>query len=107
MLVGVNICRCKERDEVFLECAEAAIHIAFSLWGRRKAVGDAKGSQCSLELAARIQGVLIRSQRASRINDIRVLSSMVSKTVRRCEASGMSVEAMRSENAEWEMDERR
>ena len=56
--VGVDLGMSKECDEAFLEGAEAAFDFAFSLWGRSNEVGYTNGSQCPLELAARVEVVV-------------------------------------------------
>lgn len=56
--VGVDLGMCKECDEAFLEGAEAAFDFSFCLRGRSNEVGYTNGSQCSLELAARVEVVV-------------------------------------------------
>ena len=56
--VGVDLGMCKECDEAFLEGAKAAFDFAFCLRGRSNEVGYTNGSQCPLELAARVEVVV-------------------------------------------------
>ena len=56
--VGVDLGMCKECDEAFLEGAEAAFDFAFGLGRRSNEVGYTNGSQCALELAARVEAVV-------------------------------------------------
>ena len=56
--VEVDLGMSKECDQAFLEGAEAAFDFSFGLRGRSNEVGYTYGSQCSLELAARVEVVV-------------------------------------------------
>ena len=55
---GVDLGMSKECDEAFLEGAEAAFDFYFCLRGRSNEMGYTNGSQCALELTARVEVVV-------------------------------------------------
>ena len=56
--VGVDLGMGQECDEAFLKGAEAAFDFAFGLRRRSNEVCYTNGSQCALELAARVEVVV-------------------------------------------------
>ena len=56
--VGVDLGMSMECDQAFLEGAKAAFDFSFCLRGRSNEVGYTYGSQCALELAARVEVVV-------------------------------------------------